>query len=269
MMIGVPVVSILFIFLFLYLNFLAPAGVKRIEGAHEMIQAEREKLGEWTRGQKSVVVAFGTAVFLWILSGFVAISVGETSAAYKTVSSRFPEAIGAIVGASLLFLLPGDEKGEKAITWTEAVKIDWGVILLYGGGFALGVLSFQTGLAEAVGLGLTSLIPLSGEFGLLIVGTLIAVIVSETTSNTASANMVVPVVIAIAQSQNVDPLIPALGATFGANLGFMLPVSTPCNAIVFGSGHIPLMKMVRYGFLLDVFGFIVIVTALSIVSIFM
>lgn len=269
MMIGVPVVSILFIFLFLYLNFLAPAGVKRIEGAHEMIQAEREKLGEWTRGQKSVVIAFGTAVFLWILSGIVAISIGETSAAYKTVSSRFPEAIGAIVGASLLFLLPGDEKGEKAITWTEAVKIDWGVILLYGGGFALGVLSFQTGLAEAVGVGLTSLIPLSGEFGLLIVGTLIAVVVSETTSNTASANMVVPVVIAIAQSQNVDPLIPALGATFGANLGFMLPVSTPCNAIVFGSGHIPLMKMVRYGFLLDVFGFIVIVTALSIVSILM
>ena len=268
MMIGVPVVSILFIFLFLYLNFLAPAGVKQIEGAHQMIQAERERLGEWTRGQKSVVFAFGTAVLLWILSGLVAISVGENSAAYKTVSSRFPEAIGAIVGASLLFLLPGDRKGEKAITWTEAVKIDWGVILLYGGGFALGVLSFQTGLAEAVGVGLTSLIPLSGEFGLLIVGTLIAVIVSETTSNTASANMVVPVVIAIAQSQNVDPLIPALGATFGANLGFMLPVSTPCNAIVFGSGHIPLMKMVRYGFLLDVFGFIVIVSALSIVSIF-
>jgi sodium-dependent dicarboxylate transporter 2/3/5 len=110
------------------------------------------------------------------------------------------------------------------------------------------------------------LIPLSGEIGLLVVGTLIAIIVSETTSNTASANMVVPVVIAIAQSQNVDPVIPALGATFGANLGFMLPVSTPCNAIVFGSGHIPLMKMVRYGFLLDVFGFVVIITALTIVS---
>jgi sodium-dependent dicarboxylate transporter 2/3/5 len=78
--------------------------------------------------------------------------------------------------------------------------------------------------------------------------------------------MVVPVVIAIAQSQNVDPLIPALGATFGANLGFMLPVSTPCNAIGFGSGHIPLLKMVKYGFLLDVFGAIVIISTLTIVS---
>lgn len=269
MMIGVPVVTVLFIFLFLYLNFLSPAGVKRIDGAQEMIQSERAKLGGWTRGQKSVVIAFGIAISFWILSGVVAIVAGETSIEYKTVSSRFPEAVGAIIGASLLFLLPGDQDGEKAITWSEAVKIDWGVILLYGGGFALGVMSFQTGLAEAVGRGMTSLIPLSGEIGLLVVGTLIAIVVSETTSNTASANMVVPVVIAIAQSQGVDPLIPALGATFGANLGFMLPVSTPCNAIVFGSGHIPLMKMVKYGFLLDVFGFIVIVSALTIVSIAM
>jgi len=269
MMIGVPVVIVLFIFLFLYLNYLAPSNIRRFEGAQEMIRSEREKLGGWTRGQKSVVIAFAVAVSLWIFSGVVAIIFGETSLQYKNVNARFPEAIGAIAGASLLFLLPGDKKGEKAITWTEAVKIDWGVILLYGGGFALGVLSFQTGLAEAVGRGLTSLIPLSGEIGLLVVGTLIAIIVSETTSNTASANMVVPVVIAIAQSQNVDPVIPALGATFGANLGFMLPVSTPCNAIVFGSGHIPLMKMVRYGFLLDVFGFVVIITALTIVSFFM
>jgi len=269
MMIGVPVVIVLFIFLFLYLNFLAPSNVRRFDGAQEMIQSEREKLGGWTQGQKSVVIAFTVAVSLWIFSGIVAIIFGETSSQYKIVNARFPEAIGAIVGAALLFLLPGDKKGEKAITWTEAVKIDWGVILLYGGGFALGVLSFQTGLAEAVGRGLTSLIPLSGEIGLLVIGTFIAIIVSETTSNTASANMVVPVVIAIAQSQNVDPVIPALGATFGANLGFMLPVSTPCNAIVFGSGHIPLMKMVKYGFLLDVFGFVVIITALTIVSFFM
>jgi solute carrier family 13 (sodium-dependent dicarboxylate transporter), member 2/3/5 len=160
-----------------------------------------------------------------------------------------------------LFVLPGDESGERAITWTEAVKIDWGVILLYGGGFALGVLSFQTGLAEAVGRGLTSLLPLSGDFGLLAASVVVAVILSETTSNTASANMVVPVVIAIAQAQGADPFIPALGATLGASLGFMLPVSTPCNAIVYGSGYVPLMKMVKYGILLDIVGAIVIIAA--------
>lgn len=266
MMIGVPIVIVLFLFLWAYLNFLAPAGVKVIEGCADMIERERAKLGGWTRAQKSTIIAFGVAISLWIFSGLVALVVGDTSPVYKAINSRLPEAVGALIGAVLLFLLPGNEPGERAITWERAVEIDWGVVLLYGGGFALGVLSFQTGLAEAMGRGLTSLLPVTGGLGLLIAGTLVAVVVSETTSNTASANMVVPVVIAIAQAQGADPFIPALGATFGASLGFMLPVSTPCNAIVYGSGHIPLMKMVRYGFLLDIFGAIVIITMLSIVG---
>lgn len=269
MMIGAPVVVVLYLFLFAYMNYLAPAGVKEIEGAAEMIEREKKSLGKWTRAQKSTVIAFSTAVFLWIFSGLVAVFAGETSALYKAINSRLPEAVGAVAGAVLLFLLPGNKTGEKAITWTEAVKIDWGVILLYGGGFALGVLSFQTGLAEAVGRNMTSLLPLSGEFGLLVAAVIVAVILSETTSNTASANMIVPVVIAIAQTNGVNPLIPALGATFGASLGFMLPVSTPCNAIVYGSGYIPLMKMVRYGILLDIVGTVVIIAMLSLMAPFL
>lgn len=259
MQIGVPVVIILFLFLWFYLNKLAPAGVKIISGSSEMLAAERDKLGPWTRGQRSVAIAFGVTVILWIVPGIIALVMGEQSAQYKLLNSRLPESVGALIGAMLLFVLPGDETGEKAISWADAVKIDWGVIFLYGGGFALGVLSFQTGLAEAVGRGLTQILPFSGGFGLLVASVLVAVIVSETTSNTASANMVVPVVIAIAQSQNADPFIPALGATLAASLGFMLPVSTPCNAIVYGSGYIPLMRMVRYGILLDIVGAVVII----------
>lgn len=266
MMIGAPIVIILYLFLYLYLNYLAPAGVKEIPGSAEMIAREKAALGKWTRGQKSTVIAFSTAVILWIFSGLVALFAGETSAIYKAINSRLPEAVGAVAGAVLLFLLPGNQPGEKAITWSEAVKIDWGVILLYGGGFALGVLSFQTGLAESIGRNMTSLLPLSGGFGLLVASVIVAIIISETTSNTASANMVVPVVIAIAQAQGEDPFIPALGATFAASLGFMLPVSTPCNAIVYGSGYIPLMKMVKYGIILDVFGAIVIIAMLSLLA---
>lgn len=269
MMIGAPVVIVLYIFLFLYMNYLAPAGVKEIAGSAEMIRREKESLGAWTRAQKSTVIAFATAVFLWIFSGLIALFAGEQSELYKFFNARLPEAVGAVTGAVLLFLLPGNLKGEKAMVWNEAVKIDWGVILLYGGGFALGVLSFQTGLAESIGRNMTALLPLSGEFGLLVAAVVVAVILSETTSNTASANMIVPVVIAIAQSQGVNPLIPALGATFGASLGFMLPVSTPCNAIVYGSGYIPLMKMVRYGIILDVFGAIVIIAMLSLLAPFL
>jgi len=256
--IGTPVVVVLFLWLFFYLNWLSPAGVREIEGSREMLTRERERLGPWTRGQRSTLVAFLVTVALWVVPGFIALAAGDQSALYQSVNRSVPEAVAALAGAGLLFLLPGDGDG-RAITWGEAVKIDWGVVLLYGGGFALGVLSFQTGLAEAVGRGLTGLLPVSGGTGLLVASVLVAVVTSEATSNTASANMVVPVVIAIARAQGVDPLEPALGATMGASLGFMLPVSTPCNAIVYGSGYVPLARMIRYGILLDIVGAVVIV----------
>ncbi|MDQ3650466.1 MAG: DASS family sodium-coupled anion symporter [Acidobacteriota bacterium] len=258
-MIGAPIVIILFLYLFFYLNTLCRAGVREIAGSSEMLRSEKERLGAWTRGQRSTLIAFLVTVALWVVPGIIALAFGDRSDIYQTINRSVPEAVAAVVGAGLLFLLPGDESGARAITWEEAVKIDWGVVLLYGGGFALGVLSFQTGLAEAIGRGLTGLLPVSGGLGLLFASVLVAVIVSEATSNTASANMVVPVVIAIARAQGADPLEPALGATLGASLGFMLPVSTPCNAIVYGSGYVPLTRMIRYGILLDVVGVFVIV----------
>jgi sodium-dependent dicarboxylate transporter 2/3/5 len=121
-------------------------------------------------------------------------------------------------------------------------------------------------MAEAMGRGFTGLLPLHSELGLLTASVIVAVLVSETTSNTASANMVVPVVISIATAAGMDPLAPALGATMAASLGFMLPVSTPCNAIVYGSGYVPLMRMVRYGAILDVIGIVVIVAAVTLLA---
>jgi sodium-dependent dicarboxylate transporter 2/3/5 len=89
------------------------------------------------------------------------------------------------------------------------------------------------------------------------------VVLSETTSNTASANMIVPVVIAVSQAAGVDPLGPAIATTLGASMGFMMPISTPPNAIVYGSGLVPLTAMMRFGILLDIAGYIVIVAAVS------
>jgi sodium-dependent dicarboxylate transporter 2/3/5 len=143
------------------------------------------------------------------------------------------------------------------------VKIDWWIVFLYGGGIALGALAFKTGLAAALGSGLTDLLGVRSAFGLLALSTALATFLSETTSNTAAANMVVPVVIAFARSAGIDPVLPAVGATMGASLGFMLPVSTPCNAIVYGSGRIPLPAMMRYGFALDVAGVIAIVLVVA------
>lgn len=264
MLIGLPIVALMLGFLFLYLNAVGPSGVRELPSGAELIRHEREQLGPWTRGQRSVALAFGMTIALWVTPGLVALIAGEESPVYLGLTHRVPEGVAALVGASLLFVLPGKEG--PAITWREAAQIDWGVVLLYGGGFALGVLSFKTGLAEGLGRGLTGLLHLESSFGLLAASVVLAALLSETTSNTASANMVVPVVIAIAGAANLDPLEPALGATFGSSLGFMLPVSTPCNAIVYGSGYIPLGRMMRWGVALDLAGVVVIIAMVAALS---
>jgi sodium-dependent dicarboxylate transporter 2/3/5 len=257
-LIGAPVVVILFLFMFVYLNFFCSARVRELTGSHAMLAEEKAKLGPWTTAQKSTIFAFGVTVLMWVVPGIVGLVLGSDDPNYKFLSGRMPEAVAALIGAGLLFLLPGNQDG-KAITWKEAAEIDWGVVLLYGGGFALGVLANNTGLAKAVGEGLTSQLPVNSELVMLIAATLVATLVSEATSNTASANIVIPVVIAMAKGAGIDPLEPALGAAFGCSLGFMLPISTPCNAIVYGSGFIPITRMVRYGALLDIAGVVVIV----------
>ena len=224
-----------------------------------MLERSKRELGPWTRGQISTLIACLFTVTLWITPGVIGFAAGDESDLYKMITKRMPEAFAALVGAGLLFVLPGDRE-RKAITWEEAVQIDWGVVLLYGGGFALGVLSNNTGLADAIGRSMIAWLPDHGEFGMLVASTIVATLVSEATSNTASANIVVPVVIALSKAANIDPLEPALGATFGSSLGFMLPVSTPCNAIVYGSGMIPLPRMIAYGALLDIAGMATIIT---------
>jgi sodium-dependent dicarboxylate transporter 2/3/5 len=263
--IGVPIVVLLFLWLAAYMNYFCRAGVDEIPGSHELLEREKRRLSTWSKGEISTVLAFSLTIVLWVFPGLVALAKGEQSAQYKQLIEMMPEGVVALIGALLLFILPGEQEGGRAITWAQAAQIDWGVVLLYGGGLALGVLGFKTGLADAVGRGLTGLLPIGNNATMMLIAScVVAVIVSETTSNTASANMVVPVVIALAKSAGVDPLAPALGATMAASLGFMLPVSTPCNAIVYGSGYVPLGKMVRYGLLLDVVGVVVIVVAVKV-----
>ncbi|HYD48059.1 MAG TPA: DASS family sodium-coupled anion symporter [Terriglobales bacterium] len=232
-----------------------------------VIAAERRRLGSWSRGQINTVVAFGMTVVLWLVPGVAALIFGQDDPLYRQLITWFPEAIVALLGAGLLFFLPVDlSRHQFTLSWSDAIKIDWWIVFLYGGGIALGTLAFKTGLARDLGEGLTSLLGIRSGFALLVLSTVIATVLSETTSNTAAANMVVPVVIAFARSSGIDPLIPALGATMGASLGFVLPVSTPTNAIVYGSGRIPLTVMIRYGLVLDVAGVVLIVTMLSLLG---
>jgi sodium-dependent dicarboxylate transporter 2/3/5 len=232
---------------------LFPAGVSRLEGVTAYVHTQRQTLGRWTTGQRSAAVAFALTVSLWVAPGVLALLVGKDHPLCQTLSSHVPEGVAALLGAIALFILPGGN-GTRVLSWEQAAKIDWGVILLYGGGMALGELSFTTGLADGLGRSITGLIPEGGGITLIAAAALVAAITSEFTSNTASANMVVPVGLALATAVGADPLPAALAATFAASLGFMMPVSTPCNAIVYGSGRVPLRDMVRAGAVLDVAG---------------
>src|SRR5258706_1623476 len=241
----------------------APAG-SRLSGVTELLGGERAKLGPWSRGEKNALFAFAATVFLWVLPGIVALIAGQEAPLYVALSTLLPESVVALFGAGLLFVLPTNlRRHEFTLPWSEALKIDWWIVFLYGGGIALGTLAFKTGLAEALGSALTRLLGVRSELGLIALSTALAAALSETTSNTASANMVVPVVIAFARSAGIDPVLPALAATLGSSLGFMLPVSTPCNAIVYGSGRIPLTSMMRHGVLLDVVGNAAIIAGVS------
>jgi sodium-dependent dicarboxylate transporter 2/3/5 len=199
-------------------------------------------------------------VVLWAAPGAIALFGVDETAFGRMYAASVPESVAAILGAALLFVLPVDWRSRTfTMTWDEAAKIDWGVLLLFGGGLAMGELVFQTGLAKAMGEFVTSWLPAQNTLALTVVFTAAAIVLSETTSNTASANMIVPITIAVAQAAGVRPIEPALGAALGASMGFMMPISTPPNAIVYSSGYVPIGQMIRHGFLLDIIGFVVIV----------
>ncbi len=259
---GLPIALVLMIFLVIYLSRVCAADPGLLAGCAAKIQEERRRLGAMTRGEVNTLVAFGLTVFLWLLPGAVAVWQGPDGPDYKWLNAHLPEAVVAILGASLLFALPVDwSRREFTLTWREARRVDWGTILLFGGGLALGDLMFSTGLARWMGESLARTLQSHSTAGLVMLFTGVAMVTTETTSNLAAATMIVPVAIAVAQAAGVNPVQPAIGACLAASMAFMLPVSTPPNAIVYGSGCVPLWRMVRHGLVLNIVSFATIVAA--------
>jgi sodium-dependent dicarboxylate transporter 2/3/5 len=261
---GLPAALILFAVVAALFVWTCGRGLQLSSGGRAVVAAELTRLGRLTRGERNVLIAFGVTVFLWVAPGLFAAAGQSESPFARGWQASVPESVAAMLGATLLFLLPINWTTRQfTLRWDQAARIEWGIVLLYGGGLALGDLAFTTGLARAIGEGLTSWTPAPTTIALTVLFTGVAIILSETTSNTASANMIVPVAIAVSTAAGVDPLAPALAATLGASMGFMMPISTPPNAIVYGSGHVPLTAMMRYGIVLDLAGFVVIVALVS------
>ena len=263
MALGLPIVVLLFGFLVALFSSTA-RGLRVGEGSGDLVRDELRRLGPLSPAERNVLVAFGVTVVLWVAPGLFTIGGWEQTAFARGYARAMPEGIAAMVGAMLLFVLPVEWRARRfTITWDQAVRIDWGIVLLYGGGLAIG----RPGVLDRVGRRAWArhhgLAPSHSSFVLTALFTATAIVLSEATSNTASANMIVPVAIAVAQAAGVRPVEPALGATLGASMGFMMPISTAPNAIVYSSGFIPITAMMRYGIALDIVAFVLIVAVVT------
>ena len=254
---GAVAMVIYFIVAYVVLIRMFPADVSRIEGAQQMIRQRASELGRWTRAQKNTVLAFSVAIVLWILPSILSLIYGPHDPIIKLYDSHVPEGLAAMVGALLLFFLPVDaKKGEMTLKWKDGLEgIDWSTLLLFGGGLALGSLIYSTGLSEWVGSGIKDLLGATpSEWFFIALFCFVTLLLAEFTSHTAAINLMGSIAISTAVSLGFSPVPVAVGIALSSSLGFMMPVSTPPNAIVYASGMVPITKMMKSGVIIDIIG---------------
>jgi sodium-dependent dicarboxylate transporter 2/3/5 len=247
--VGVPMMVLLFAALFLWLRLSAPASSIDIATLRDYLRDERGKLGPWRRGEWNTLAVFLAAVSLWMAPG--AIGLFDDDAA-RRFNRKLPEEIVALAVPVLLYLLPVRWRRREATLAAEDLRqIDWGTLLLFGSGLALGGLMFRTGLAEQIAEWAVSALGTEDVWAITALAIAAGVVLSEFTSNAATAATLIPVVWKMCEHLEITPLAPTLGLTFGASFGSALPVSTPPNAIVYGSGLIPMRRMIAAGVVFD------------------
>jgi sodium-dependent dicarboxylate transporter 2/3/5 len=234
--------------------FLFPVSFREVAGGREMIAAEYAKLGPLNRGEKVTLSVFAGAAFLWIFGEFLR---GLSIAGIGPFRGLTDSGV-AMLAALALFLLPADrEKGLRAMDWDTAVKLPWGVLVLFGGGLSLAAAVEANGVSAFIGQstrGLAVLPPLALLFTIVA----ITVFLSEVTSNTAQVATMTPVLAAMAPALGLDPKTLVIVCALAASSAYMMPVGTPPNAIVFGTGLIRMPQMVKAGFVLNIAGIVVI-----------
>jgi sodium-dependent dicarboxylate transporter 2/3/5 len=241
MMFGVPMIAIFIPVTWLIITAIYPPRFKEIPGGREFIKTELEKLGPWTGPEKAVMVIFGLTAFMWIIRGFI-------------LNKYFPfmdDSTIAIIGALLMFVVPISwKKGVFALDWEWAVKIPWGILLLFGGGLSLAHAIDVSGLS----LWLSEILAVFGGVPHIVLILLVATfttLLSEVTSNTATAAMLMPIMAALGAAIGVNPIAIMLAAALAASFAYMLPVATPPNAIVYGSGYLRVTDMLKAGVPVD------------------
>ncbi len=237
LLVGIPLVIIMLPVMYIVLSrFIYPLKMKELPGGKEVISSQLKELGIITKPETRVAIVFACTAILWIFR--------------PLLTDFFPglsDAGIAISAGVVLFLIPSGEKpGEKLLTWNDLKELPWGILILFGGGLSLAMGITTSGLATAIGEAVSGLdiLPL-----LLLILSVILIIVflTEITSNTATAAAFLPILASSAIGMGQDPMLFILPAAIAASCAFMLPVATPPNAIIYGSGKVNIPQMAKAG----------------------
>ena len=245
---GFPISVVLLVICWIYLTrFAFKFKQKEFPGGSQEIKKQLKDLGKISYEEKTVFLVFLLTAFAWITRSFF----------IKRLIPGIDDTIIAVFFAVFLFILPSKKKGVKIMTWEDTIKLPWGIVLLFGGGMALALGFESSGLAVWIGGQMTSLGALPLILLLLI---LIASVnfLTEITSNLATTAMLLPVLVSLASALGVHPYLLLVGATLAASCAFMLPVATPPNAVVFGSGYLKIEDMVKKGFWMNIISIILL-----------
>ncbi|QGU08789.1 Sodium-dependent dicarboxylate transporter SdcS (plasmid) [Corynebacterium occultum] len=265
MLLGIPFSVIFLVAAWFVLTFLVYRVKSNIvEGGSELFRNELTSLGKTSQEEKKVIAVFLIAVFGWLILPFIA-RIPQVAEALPFLG-RIEDASIAVFVGFLLFLIPTSSEGKaksgdkSILVWKDAVDLPWGVLLLIGGGMALSTQITGTGLAAWIGEQMSGLGGLP-PFAILMVVTLVLILITELTSNTATAAAFFPVMGALAVGIGIDPLLMTVVVSMAIMCAFMLPVATPSNAVAFATGELPIRQMVRTGIWMNMLGLIITAAA--------
>lgn len=220
-----------------------------IEGSEKLIQRKLHELGKMTREEKLVLAVFSVTCFFWIFRQNLNQLIGKNLLDDTTI---------AMTGGISMFLLPLNLRESKFLMdWSDMKNLPWGILLLFGGGLCLAQGMEDSGLVQIVGQKISSHGTMSVP-ALTFLLTFISMGLTEVMSNVALTTIFVPVVFGIADGFHISPILLAMPVTFAASCAFMMPVSTPPNAILFASGYIRIKEMIKTGLLLNLFSLVII-----------
>lgn len=249
MLVGVPVAALLLLSTHLIITrILFPNRLAKIEGSDDLIKNKLAELGKISKEEKVVLIIFGLTSFLWIFQQALNPLIFKQDLLNDTNI--------AMIGGILMFIVPvNGSHGRFLLSWEDTVRLHWGILFLFGGGLCLADGLQHTGIIQTVGQWIAG----QSTFNIWLILALIVatVLLSEFMSNVALVQIFVPVIFGIADGMQINPILLAMPVTLAASIGFMFPIATPPNAIVFSSGYIRMKDMVRAGILLDIVSIVI------------